>query len=63
MCTCFNGHEPVPWYNRSIPGRYTGTIDALMKVNFFHNDLRENIPNRSHEMKVFDRYGQVYLQR
>jgi len=32
MCTCFNGHETVPWYNRSIPGRYTGTIDALLKI-------------------------------
>ncbi|CAF1118401.1 unnamed protein product [Rotaria sordida] len=32
ICTCFNGHEPVPWYNRSIPGRYNGTIDALLKI-------------------------------
>ncbi|UJR09288.1 hypothetical protein I4U23_013531 [Adineta vaga] len=32
MCTCFNGHESVPWYNRSIPGKYNGTIDALLKI-------------------------------
>ncbi|CAF2112181.1 unnamed protein product [Rotaria magnacalcarata] len=32
MCTCFNGHETVPWYNRSIPGKYSGTLDALFKI-------------------------------
>jgi hypothetical protein len=34
MCTCFNGHETVPWYNRTIPGKYSGTIDALLKVDY-----------------------------
>ncbi|CAF1631849.1 unnamed protein product [Adineta ricciae] len=32
ICTCFNGKETVPWYNRSIPGKYSGTIDALLKI-------------------------------
>jgi len=32
MCTCFNGAESVPWYNRSIPGKYHGMIDAMFKI-------------------------------
>ncbi len=31
LCTCFNGENS--WYNRKIPGgRYTGTMDALIKI-------------------------------
>ena len=31
LCTCMNG--PNSWYNRKIPGgRYTGTLDALVKI-------------------------------
>ena len=35
ICTCFNGPEKVAWYNKSIPGKYSGTIDALVKVIYF----------------------------
>ncbi|CAF0911991.1 unnamed protein product [Didymodactylos carnosus] len=32
VCTCFNGQDPVPWYNRQINGKYSSTIDALVKI-------------------------------
>ncbi|CAF1439780.1 unnamed protein product [Adineta steineri] len=32
VCSCFNETKAVPWYNRSIPGQYSGTIDALLKI-------------------------------
>ena len=32
ICTCFDGPATQTWYNRSIPGKYTGTVDALLKV-------------------------------
>jgi solute carrier family 25 protein 39/40 len=31
LCACFN--DPKTWYNKKIPGgRYTGTIDAFVKI-------------------------------
>ena len=33
VCSCFETADSRPWYNRSIPGPYSGTFDALLKVN------------------------------
>lgn len=32
VCTCFDTPETRSWYNRSIPGQYNGTFDALLKI-------------------------------
>ncbi|CAF1176194.1 unnamed protein product [Didymodactylos carnosus] len=31
VCTCFNKLDSVPWYNRQIKGKYSSTVDALVK--------------------------------